>query len=207
MNLLKLLINGLLATAIISLASTGSVNADFQTVAGSKHDLSTNPAIQGDVGVCAYCHVVDNESGVVSAALNRSDPVSNLTLYDSEALQTEISGMAPVSLHCMSCHDGETPFDALGNFEGTENNNMSTVFPDSTAITGVDLNAHHPVGVINLEDNYFEEPSAIATSGLPNYDNKIECPTCHEVHGKSGFGKFLRKSNENSSLCLSCHIK
>lgn len=40
----------------------------------------------------------------------------------------------------------------------------------------------------------------------------IECATCHDLHGvNDGTGnrvkKFLRKKNDSSSLCLTCHIK
>lgn len=42
----------------------------------------------------------------------------------------------------------------------------------------------------------------------------LECATCHDPHGTNGgttattrFAKFLRKSNDSSSLCLTCHIK
>ena len=43
---------------------------------------------------------------------------------------------------------------------------------------------------------------------------KVECSSCHDPHGvpSSGqgsthFPSFLRVSNEESSVCLTCHIK
>ena len=115
--------------------------------------------------------------------------------------------MAAVSSHCMSCHDGETPFDALGGSRGTPDNNMSALYPDSTAIIGTNLDTHHPVGVVIPQGVYFKDSSLIAQSGLRLYENKVECLTCHDVHGATRAGKFLARSNENSSLCLECHNK
>ena len=34
----------------------------------------------------------------------------------------------------------------------------------------------------------------------------IECASCHNAHNNS-LGNFLRKSNNGSAICLSCHIK
>ncbi|MBI4640756.1 MAG: cytochrome c3 family protein [Candidatus Tectomicrobia bacterium] len=43
------------------------------------------------------------------------------------------------------------------------------------------------------------------------YDNKVECASCHNPHGTEVSGAnlplFLRRTNENSTLCLTCHIK
>ena len=204
---MKLRINGLLGTAIISLACAGTVGADNQSVIGSKHDLSANPAITGGVGVCAYCHLAEAGSGKESVRLNRKIPISTFTLYDSLTLGNEISELGSESLHCLSCHDGVTPFDALGDSNGTENNNMSAKYPDSPAITGADLSSHHPVGVMVPDNEAFAEISAITGTGLEIYDNKVECPSCHEVHGKSGIEYFLRINNSGASLCHACHIK
>jgi predicted CXXCH cytochrome family protein len=39
--------------------------------------------------------------------------------------------------------------------------------------------------------------------------NRIECSTCHDVHNNDDITKrpFLRMSNDNSAMCLSCHKK
>ncbi len=37
-------------------------------------------------------------------------------------------------------------------------------------------------------------------------DSRVECTTCHDPHDPDN-GQFLVKSNANSGLCFSCHIK
>jgi predicted CXXCH cytochrome family protein len=192
--------------AMAFLASIGTVTADYQSIVGTKHNLSTNPAVTGNVGVCAYCHEVNEESGEVSDQLSRSKPISTFKLYEGATLDKKNTVLGSVSLHCLSCHDGVTPFDALSGSNGTESNNMNTLYPGSSAIMGDDLNNHHPVGAI-FSDKYDSEKFATITSaGLKVYDNRLECSSCHDVHGESGFAGFLRKDNAASSLCLTCHI-
>ena len=205
-NRLKVHIKDLLGFAVAFLASIGTVTADYQSIVGSNHDLSTNPAITGNFGVCAYCHEVDEVSGEVSDQLNRSNPVSTFKLYESASLDNKFTGLGSVSLHCLSCHDGVTSFDALGGSSGTESNNMNTLYPDSQAIMGDDLSSHHPLGAIFSDNHDSEKFATITSAGLKVYDNRLECPSCHDVHGESGFAGFLRKENATSLLCLTCHI-
>jgi len=195
---------------IVALVVSASAIADpkeYESVNGSPHDLAANPAIAGGFGTCAWCHVMDEASGKVHAALNRGEPASEITLYRNDRLSTKVSELSGVSSHCMTCHDGETPFDAIGGAIGTKANNMNTLYPGSAAIIGTDLNNHHPVGVANPAGIYFNDPAVIAQSGLWLYDGKVECTTCHDVHGGAGFGKFLVKDNRASALCLDCHNK
>jgi predicted CXXCH cytochrome family protein len=35
----------------------------------------------------------------------------------------------------------------------------------------------------------------------------VSCSTCHSPHGVVGVDSLLRKSNDASELCLTCHIK
>jgi predicted CXXCH cytochrome family protein len=205
-NRLKVRIKYLPVFTMAFLACMGTVTADYQSLFGSKHDLSANPAITGDFTACAYCHEVDEESGEVSDQLNRSKPISTFKLYESVALDKTITGLGSVSLHCLSCHDGVTPFDALGGSDGTESNNMNTLYPESTAIMGDDLNNHHPVGAIFSDKYDSGKFTTITSAGLKVYDRRLECPSCHDVHGESVFAGFLRTDNTASSLCLTCHI-
>ncbi|GKT12734.1 MAG: cytochrome c [Thiomicrorhabdus sp.] len=54
---------------------------------------------------------------------------------------------------------------------------------------------------------------AVGGDGLPLYGGvgntfgpTVECASCHNPH-KTDYGTFLRKSNDVSALCLTCHIK
>ena len=205
-NRLKVRIIHFPGFAMAFLASIGTVTAYYQSIVGSKHYLPTNLAVTGNVSVCAYCHEVNEESGEVSDQLSRSKPISTFKLYESRMLDKKTTVPGSVSLHCLSCHDGVTPFDALSGSNGTESNNMNTLYPGSSAIMGDDLNNHHPVGAIFSDKYDSEKFTTITGAGLKVYDNRLECSSCHDVHGESGFAGFLRKDNVASSLCLTCHI-
>jgi predicted CXXCH cytochrome family protein len=41
---------------------------------------------------------------------------------------------------------------------------------------------------------------------LKLFNGRMECSTCHDVHDSAN-PPFLRMSNTNSNMCLSCHIK
>ncbi len=101
---------------------------------------------------------------------------------------------------------------------------------------GTDLTNDHPVGVqlpSNGPGTDFVSPTGI-TAGIQWFDEdgdnrpdsdevrfydtgsgpRVECASCHDPHGVApgGFGtvinkSFLRKSNDNSQVCLTCHVK
>lgn len=102
--------------------------------------------------------------------------------------------------------------------------------------TGTDLINDHPIGVTlpsatqydfrvstGLTANQFEffdsngnnkadkNELRLYFDGTANY--RVECSTCHDPHGVAPaagaemYPSFLRKSNANSELCLSCHVK
>lgn len=79
------------------------------------------------------------------------------------------------------------------DYENSQGGGLQT--PDNTAGT---------VGASNLP--LYSKPSSPATK------SSLECSTCHDVHnegspGAGGKFPFLRISNDNSALCLNCHLK
>lgn len=46
----------------------------------------------------------------------------------------------------------------------------------------------------------------LSSGDVKLYGGKVECPSCHNVHNPSN-RPFLRKTNTNDALCLTCHIK
>ncbi len=72
---------------------------------------------------------------------------------------------------------------------------------------GKDLSGHHPVSVIYPSGGQaFQPPAALPGAGLRLPDGRVECTSCHAVHDPT-HAPFLRKSNNQSALCLSCHRK
>ena len=80
----------------------------------------------------------------------------------------------------------------------------------------VDLSNDHPISMTyptGAQDPAFNAPPDAVTgwagsgpSGLRLYSGKVECPTCHNVHNPT-IAPFLRATNANSALCLTCHVK
>ena len=101
------------------------------------------------------------------------------------------------------------------------------------ALIGTDLTNDHPVGVTfpttNGPGTDFKTPTgtkgnatffdANSNSNMDSgdvclYDAKVECASCHDPHGvpSAGVGStfnatFMRVSNTNSAVCLTCHAK
>ena len=101
---------------------------------------------------------------------------------------------------------------ALENFGGVTS---GTNFVTGTALIGSDLSNDHPISftydaALAIADVGLFDPAATA-SGLGGtittdmlFGNKMQCTSCHNPHDATN-GKFLRKSNTGSALCLTCH--
>ncbi|MEZ4239262.1 MAG: cytochrome c3 family protein [Myxococcota bacterium] len=105
-------------------------------------------------------------------------------------------------LRCTSCHalharpEPEVP----GVVRGAE---LAAVDAGPVAVSCVDCHADalsrggtqegHPVGVV---------PPAGAD--LPLHDGRIDCSTCHAVHGAAFDGLLVRRADDGT-LCLTCH--
>jgi predicted CXXCH cytochrome family protein len=116
------------------------------------------------------------------------------------------------SLLCLSCHDGTVAIDAYGgNAGGSE-------YVGGAALIGTGMSNQHPISfqytdALASTDGGLHDPTT-TNSGLGGmidedllYSNKLQCPSCHDVHDLSGFPMLLRVSIQNSELCLTCHNK
>jgi predicted CXXCH cytochrome family protein len=82
---------------------------------------------------------------------------------------------------------------------------------------GTDLSNDHPVSMpyptTAQDTDFWSPPDALkGWGGLSQYDVKlyaggVECGSCHNVHDPGIDGRFLRKPNARSQLCLTCHNK
>jgi hypothetical protein len=126
---------------------------------------------------------------------------------------------------CLACHSTNAPA-AIGQF--------ATDF--RLFAIGTDLTNDHPVGISlppNGAGTDFNSPTGTRVSiqwfdndgdARPDTDEirfydtgsgpRVECGSCHDPHGVSPGGSgglintsFLRISNENSRVCLTCHVK
>jgi predicted CXXCH cytochrome family protein len=181
-----------LAFAIIQTTSS------FAAMEGSPHDL-TDDGFDEENELCKFCHITHNPLSQTNAPLwNHTDSNQTFTFYDSST-----GSASSITLMCLSCHDGVTNIDAFGGAAGTMN--MESKFPGTTAVIGTDLRNDHPVYVDYIvTPGKFKDVSGSTTVKV--YNGKIECSSCHNPHLIDN-GKFLRASNENSALCLTCHDK
>jgi len=178
------------------------------TVTGTKHDLSANPSIKGGLSACAYCHGAHNNTVTQIPLWGRTDDSNEYTLYASTTIRATVESPGTMTRVCLSCHDGTIAFDAVLGSIGTSGNDMNTLFPDSPAIIGRDLSDDHPVGVsVSTNSAGLRDAATITGAGLRLYAGKVECASCHDVHGSGGYASFLRLDPANSKLCQTCHIK
>lgn len=99
----------------------------------------------------------------------------------------------PQSVLCLSCHDG---FIAQN-------------------ISPFKQGSHHPFFIVYKKEKYVLRPEETKIQGwegasqiiqlIERFNNTLQCVSCHDPHLNKK--SFLRRSNEGSMLCLSCHEK
>jgi predicted CXXCH cytochrome family protein len=172
------------------------------SVVGSSHDLSSAgkdvqaPAGQAQDQVCVYCHMPHNASNVGAPLWNRTNTATTFQMYSKDNSATFVlnSGdtnaanrtVGPVSLACLSCHDGATAFNSLnqGPMIDLDNNikpaaytfsaaNMAAATPpgSGSADLGQDLTNDHPISftydsaLATLKGSTLRDPGAHTSDG------------------------------------------
>lgn len=240
---------------VAGLAAVGGLVCSAQlpagTILGSKHDftgLNKRAGVQAmptvafsDYGSsCVYCHIPPERQGQKSGPLggidgwNRFKPATNAyTLYDSRTLDNKVRTPSPISLLCLSCHDGTMAVDMTvfkpNGWRSSEdaalhlringaNNLMSCgkchngKVAHSIAIKHLDtdLSNDHPISMtyagLTNKDLDFRRPDGPYgfDNGVKLYDKRVECATCHNVHNPD---VTLLLRDQADRLCETCHIK
>ena len=207
----------------------------FGSVVGSKHDLSaTGGGMWGAADedeVCVFCHTPHN-SNPEGPLWNRNNPSVTFTLYSSTSLQASPQQPQTESILCLSCHDGVTALNAIinpspttptmdplgdqlgdiyypGSPMGTRMN-IGGSYPANPNVN--DLSNDHPVsftfnaGLVALDNGLKLPPGSDEVQLFGSSKDQLECASCHDVHNPT-VTPFLVKSNTNSELCLTCHVK
>jgi len=213
------------------LAFAALANAQWQSVVGSPHDLSSTggaPAAlkaTNTTWVCDFCHTPHQASAVggqyplwnhTPTATAHFGVYSSPTMNASPAdIGVSAMGGAVVSFLCMSCHDGTI---GMGNLykqpvltSGTTVSNSAALMPSTWSVMlGTSLTDDHPINfaynnALYLADSGLNDPSTTAVSSLL-VGGTVQCSSCHDVHNNYNF-PFLVKSNASSALCTTCHHK
>lgn len=181
--------------------------AAFAGIAGTKHDLSISTA---DNQLCVVCHTPHSGTTNAEAPLwNHALTTATFTMYTSSTLDATMppDGQMPdgISKLCLSCHDGVT---GILDYGGDTNTPPMVGLP----AIGLDgLTNDHPVSftfdtALATADGGLYDPASTPAVAALLYTGKVECASCHDVHDDTN-SPFLRMSNANSALCLTCHNK
>ncbi|MDO9260553.1 MAG: cytochrome c3 family protein, partial [Flavobacteriaceae bacterium] len=187
-----------------------SISVFAQGVTKSRHNLSAsgkgNVKSMDDSDVCKFCHT-SHSANPKAPMWNRRQTGAIYTLYDSSTLDAKPGQPDGTSMLCLSCHDGTV---ALGN---TFKNQKSMSFAKSMTKRGnlgTDLSDDHPVSFLfdiqlASKDGELKNPINLPLNTLDK-NEKIQCTSCHDSH-QDIEGNFLKKTNEFSNLCFTCHDK
>ena len=221
------------------------------TILGSKHDFTGLNRRTGVVAMpglafsnygmsCVYCHIPPDREGADSTDLggipgfNRFKPaLHQFDLYDSNTIDNKVRSPSPISLLCLSCHDGtmgvdmtvfrpngwRTSEDAALHLKINGANDLYSCGKchngreaHNIAIKhiGTDLQNDHPISMtyagLTHKDADFRPPDGPYgfDNGVKLYDSRVECASCHNVHNPD-VNLLLRVSADR--LCETCHIK
>ena len=245
----KRLIQGCLLFAVFANLWYSPVHSD--PILGSKHDftgLNTRAGVEAMSGLaffdygssCIYCHLPDDkkdentsEAGGVPGWNRLTPATDSYELYDSLMLDNKVRTPSPISLLCLSCHDGTMAVDMTifqpNGWNSSEDAALHMAINESNDLTscgkchdgraahniavkqiGTELANDHPISIeyagLNHKDPDFwptESPGGF-DNGVKLYDGKIECATCHNVHDPD-VTLLLRADTDR--LCETCHIK
>ncbi|WP_242084866.1 cytochrome c3 family protein [Aestuariivivens sediminis] len=181
-----------------------------QGVSQSRHNLSASGKgvvkTMDDSRVCIFCHTshIDNPKAPM---WNRKQSGAIYTLYDSSTMDAKPGQPDGTSMLCLSCHDGTV---AIGNTYKNQNSMSFAHSMTKRGNLGTDLSDDHPISFVydqNLavEDGGLKSPLTLPPNMLDK-NEKLQCTSCHDSH-KDMEGNFLKRSNEFSELCFSCHDK
>ena len=178
-------------------------------ITNTPHNLNNYPGVvlPGNQ-VCLPCHVPHNaypyqyQDPLQQKVLwNHAETTQTFTMYTTLSGHTG-SGPEGPSKMCLSCHDGVTAIDSYGGGTGT-------IVIAGGAALGTDLSNDHPIGIAYpTNDPGYNPPAGFQGVQLVNINgvDRVECTSCHEPHNNS-LGRFLRRTLNESLICLECHNK
>jgi predicted CXXCH cytochrome family protein len=133
-----------------------------------------------------------------------------LTLYSSSTMVAGQAQPTGSSRLCLSCHDGTIALGQVLLPKAPIGMNIGNIgIPAGRPSNfGTTLANHHPISFSYYDSLPNPELNAVPpTAELLLYNGSvIQCDTCHDPHDNAN-KKFLAVSNENSDLCILCHMK
>lgn len=188
------------------------------SIVNSKHDFRAGSTAQlkssGASDTCVFCHTPHN-AAPGSYLWNHKLSNRDFPVYSSSTMQSTVTAVQPqdVSKLCLSCHDGTIALgDTVndGSIAFVQGNGYILPGSSSSNLAGDQTFANdHPFGFAPHTGAETINP-AVGDAVRLDKSGKIQCTACHDPHREDGDAttrKFLVKSNQASSLCLTCHQK
>jgi len=206
----------LLLAGIAPLVSAQTSNKS--AILNSKHDFRAGSSAQvrssSTDDACVFCHTPHNASPG-SYLWNHRLSTQDFPTYSSSTLQSTVTAIQPqdVSKLCLSCHDGTIALGDTVN-DGTiafvQGNGYTLPASSASNLAGDQTFANdHPFSFVPQPGPETVNPPASDPVRLDR-SGKLQCTSCHDPHREDAdpiTRKFLVKSNQASSLCLTCHQK
>jgi predicted CXXCH cytochrome family protein len=197
------------AGVLLMTLSASRVAAQTQ-IANTRHNLTPGGPGQlketRPIGLCVFCHTPHN-ANPSGALWNRDLPPISYQLYTSSTLRAVLKQPNGSSRLCLSCHDGIL---ALANLRKPPAGEALKLGPmTGSNLLGTDLSDDHPISFVYDSNLAMQHPGLVDPGSLPGVirlDGKkqLQCTSCHDPH-EDRRAKFLRMSNLNGALCISCH--
>ncbi|WP_242084872.1 cytochrome c3 family protein [Aestuariivivens sediminis] len=191
---------------------------NFKDGVGGYTFATVNTAGDGN-GVCAVCHTPHN-TGTALPLWGHEASGSTFTVYASptNTLDGTITSPSGASQLCLGCHDGTANLDAYAKSGApTGSIAISSVAGNEYADFGTNLIDDHPISITypaaaDFAAEQMVDPATVAALdgflyGTGDGTMTVECASCHGMHNPAVISKLLRKTNDNSALCLTCHVK
>jgi predicted CXXCH cytochrome family protein len=197
---------------LLFMAAAGTGLAQ-NSIVGTMHDFTGHGWSGGEI--CVVCHTPHQADLAETGAplWNHEITIATFQLYSSATLNATVGQPDGNSKLCLSCHDGTVGVDNFGGLPG------GTYFVTGDYNIGTDLRDDHPVSFVYdatlaTDDGGLFDPTT-TNSGVSGgtidedmlFNTKLQCASCHDVHGNMGHDYLLLKSNAGSALCLTCHDK
>jgi predicted CXXCH cytochrome family protein len=224
------------ATVLVVVGLVLAVPSAAGTIVGSRHDLSTGTTNEvckfchtphtANATVAAplwnravidktYTMYASSTLDVAVPGVPNSSSLVCLACHDGVLAYGTYNGNAIGDKHDLVVGPGGEIPDT-SSYPNCERCHPDLYGTGTTEWFGTDLSNDHPISVpypsVSDDPDFQAPPDPTLGWWSPGvqdvrlYGGQIECGSCHEPHDPTN-GHFLRKSNDHSELCTTCHAK
>ncbi|NIA06639.1 MAG: hypothetical protein GWP14_03220 [Actinobacteria bacterium] len=181
-------------------------------IINTKHNLTaTGPGpikVAGETEICKFCHT-PHSANPIAPLWNRQASGDYYQTYESTTLQATVGQPTGTSRLCLSCHDGTVALTTVYNSQNPIQGSAIYITPSDTGYVGTELTDDHPISftynsLLAINKPGLRDPAALPPELPLDQQNQLQCTTCHDPHDDT-YGDFLRISNIESQMCISCH--